>query len=98
MNAATRTALLSRGLRLEYLTVSRNITERMIAVDACGRRVAAGARRVAAGYPLADLLAGPLISTMILVVLGQTSGQMLGRLMDPVDPELVDPGRVRLPA
>ena len=54
--------------------------------------VVAGALGVAAGYPLADPLAGLLISAVILVVLWQATGQMVGRLMDAVDPALV--GRV----
>ncbi|OGO55799.1 MAG: hypothetical protein A2Z32_10065 [Chloroflexi bacterium RBG_16_69_14] len=52
--------------------------------------VVAGALGVAAGYPLADPLVGLLISAVILVVLRQAAGQMLGRLMDAVDPALVD--------
>ena len=52
--------------------------------------VVAGALGVAAGYPLADPLGGLFISAVILVVLRQAIGQMLGRLMDAVDPALVD--------
>jgi cation diffusion facilitator family transporter len=52
--------------------------------------VVAGALGVAAGYPLADPLVGLLITAVILVVLKQATGQMLGRLMDAVEPELVD--------
>ncbi len=52
--------------------------------------VVAGALGVAAGYPLADPLVGLLISAVILVVLRQAAGQMLGRMMDAVDPDLVD--------
>jgi len=52
--------------------------------------VVAGALGVAAGYPVADPLVGLLISAVILVVLRQASGHMLGRLMDAVDPDLVD--------
>jgi cation diffusion facilitator family transporter len=51
--------------------------------------VVAGALGVAAGYPLADPLVGLLITAVILVVLKQATGQMLGRLMDAVEPELV---------
>ena len=72
--------------------------------------VVIGAGGVAAGYPLADPIVGLLISAVILVVLRQATGQMLGRLMDAVEPELVgevertargvagvqDIGRVRL--
>jgi cation diffusion facilitator family transporter len=52
--------------------------------------VVAGALGVAAGYPLADPLVGLLITAVILVVLKQATAQMLGRLMDAVEPELVD--------
>jgi cation diffusion facilitator family transporter len=52
--------------------------------------VVAGALGVAAGYPLADPLVGLLITAVILVVLRQAAAQMLGRLMDAVEPELVE--------
>ena len=52
--------------------------------------VVVGALGVAAGYPLADPLVGLLITAVILVVLKQATGQMLGRLMDAVEPELVE--------
>jgi cation diffusion facilitator family transporter len=52
--------------------------------------VVAGAVGVALGYPLADPLVGLLITVVILVVLKQATAQMLGRLMDAVEPELVD--------
>jgi len=52
--------------------------------------VVAGALGVAAGYPLADPLVGLLITAVILVVLKQATGQMLGRLMDAVEPQLVE--------
>ncbi len=51
--------------------------------------VVVGALGVAAGYPLADPIVGLLITGVILVVLRQATSQMLGRLMDAVDPELV---------
>lgn len=49
-----------------------------------------GALGVAAGYPLADPLVGLGITVVILFVLKQAAGQMLGRLMDAVEPELVE--------
>jgi cation diffusion facilitator family transporter len=52
--------------------------------------VVVGALGVAAGYPLADPLMGLLITVMIVVVLRQASAQVVGRLMDAVEPELVD--------
>jgi cation diffusion facilitator family transporter len=52
--------------------------------------VVLGALGVAAGYPLADPLVGLLITVVILFVLRQAAGQMLGRLMDAVEPGLVE--------
>lgn len=52
--------------------------------------VVAGAIGVALGFPIADPLVGLLITVAILVVLKQATAQMLGRLMDAVEPELVD--------
>ena len=52
--------------------------------------VVAGAVGVSLGYPIADPLVGLLITIAILFVLKQATGQMLGRLMDAVEPELVD--------
>jgi cation diffusion facilitator family transporter len=60
--------------------------------------VVAGAVGVWLGYPIADPLVGLLITVAILFVLKQATGQMLARLMDAVDPALVDEveGVVRL--
>jgi cation diffusion facilitator family transporter len=52
--------------------------------------VVAGAVGVWLGYPIADPLVGLLITVVILFVLKQATGQMVGRLMDAVEPELVD--------
>ncbi len=52
--------------------------------------VVGGAIGVALGYPIADPLVGLLITVAILFVLKQATAQMLGRLMDAVEPELVD--------
>jgi cation diffusion facilitator family transporter len=52
--------------------------------------VVAGAFGVTLGFPIADPLVGLLITIAILVVLKQATAQMLGRLMDAVEPELVD--------
>jgi cation diffusion facilitator family transporter len=52
--------------------------------------VVAGAAGVWLGFPIADPLVGLLITIAILFVLKQATGQMLGRLMDAVEPELVD--------
>jgi cation diffusion facilitator family transporter len=49
-----------------------------------------GASGVALGVPVADPLVGLLITAAILVVLRQAAGEIYRRLMDAVDPELVD--------
>lgn len=52
--------------------------------------VAAGAIGVLAGFPLADPAVGILITVVILVVLKSAVVQVFGRLLDGVDPDLVD--------
>ena len=52
--------------------------------------VVVGAAGVWLGYPAADPAVGLLITVAILFVLRQATAQMLGRLMDAVEPELVD--------
>ncbi len=52
--------------------------------------VVAGAAGVAAGFPLADPIVGLFITVAILFVLRQAAGQVFGRLMDAVEPEIVD--------
>jgi cation diffusion facilitator family transporter len=52
--------------------------------------VVAGAIGVALGWPLADPLAGLLITVAILFVLKNAARDIYRRLMDSVDPELVD--------
>ncbi|MEU5879925.1 cation diffusion facilitator family transporter [Spirillospora sp. NPDC047279] len=52
--------------------------------------VLAGAAGVAAGWRQADPLVGLLITVAILVVLRQAAREVYGRLMDAVDPALVD--------
>jgi len=49
-----------------------------------------GALGVAAGYPLADPIIGLVITVAILFVVRDTARLMWGRLMDSVDPEIVD--------
>jgi cation diffusion facilitator family transporter len=51
--------------------------------------VVIGAAGVWAGFPLADPIVGLLISLTLLIVLRQAAGQMIGRLMDAIDPALV---------
>jgi cation diffusion facilitator family transporter len=52
--------------------------------------VAAGAIGVMAGFPLADPIVGLLITVAILVVLRGAARDIYRRLMDAVEPELVD--------
>jgi cation diffusion facilitator family transporter len=52
--------------------------------------VVAGAIGVALGYPRADPLVGLLIAGVILVLLRSATAQMVGRLMDAVEPDMVD--------
>ena len=52
--------------------------------------VVAGALGVLAGFPLADPLVGLLITVAILFVLRSAATDVYRRLMDAVDPELVD--------
>ncbi|MBX9245836.1 cation transporter [Actinotalea ferrariae] len=60
--------------------------------------VLAGALGVAAGFPLADPLVGLLITAMILVLLRGTLRDVVGRLMDGVDPGLIQDARAALAA
>src|SRR5215210_2142162 len=52
--------------------------------------VVAGAAGVAAGFPLADPIVGLLITVAILAVLRTAVRDVYRRIMDAVDPELVD--------
>lgn len=52
--------------------------------------VVLGALGVLVGFPQADPLVGLVITVVILWVLKGAAGQVFGRLMDAVDPELVD--------
>lgn len=52
--------------------------------------VVAGAIGVAMGIPRADPIVGLLITVAILVVLKDATGQVVGRLMDAVDPRIVE--------
>lgn len=55
--------------------------------------VLAGAIGVAAGFERADALAGLGIAVLILLVLRQAAADVLARLMDAIDPGLVDRAR-----
>jgi cation diffusion facilitator family transporter len=52
--------------------------------------VVVGAVGVATGFPLADPIVGVLISVAILFVLKEAAGDIYHRMMDGVDPALVD--------
>jgi len=88
----------NEAVALYRIRVGRSIGSAALVADGYHARtdgltslaVVAGALGVAAGYPLADPLVGLLITAVILVVLKQATAQMLGRLMDAVEPELVD--------
>lgn len=58
--------------------------------------VAAGAIGVMAGFPLADPIVGLLITLAILVVLKSAARDIYRRLMDAVEPELVDTAEAAL--
>ena len=57
-----------------------------------------GAGGVALGFPLADPIVGLLITIAILAVLRTAVREMFRRLMDGVDPELVDAAEAALAA
>jgi cation diffusion facilitator family transporter len=88
----------NEAVALYRIRVGRSIGSAALVADGYHARtdgltslaVVAGTLGVAAGYPLADPLVGLLITAVILVVLKQATGQMLGRLMDAVEPELVE--------
>jgi cation diffusion facilitator family transporter len=58
--------------------------------------VVAGAVGVLAGFPLADPIVGLLITVAILVVLRAATRDIYRRIMDAVDPELVDAAEASL--
>src|SRR5450759_4209214 len=88
----------NEAVALYRIRVGRSIGSAALIADGLHARtdgltslaVVGGALGVAGGYPLADPLVGLLITAVILVVLKQATGQMLGRLMDAVEPELVE--------
>ncbi|HEX7490452.1 MAG TPA: cation diffusion facilitator family transporter [Candidatus Limnocylindrales bacterium] len=88
----------NEAVALYRIRVGRSIGSAALVADGYHARtdgltslaVVGGALGVAAGYPQADPIVGLLITVVILVVLRQATAQMLGRLMDAVDPELVE--------
>ena len=88
----------NEAVALYRIRVGRSIGSAALVADGYHARtdgltslaVVFGALGMAAGYPLADPLVGLFITAVILVVLRQATAQMLGRLMDAVEPELVE--------
>jgi cation diffusion facilitator family transporter len=88
----------NEAIALYRIRVGREIGSAALVADGYHARtdgltslaVVAGAVGVWLGYPIADPLVGLLITVAILFVLKQATGQMIGRLMDAVEPELVD--------
>jgi cation diffusion facilitator family transporter len=80
------------------ITVGRRIGSAALVADGLHARtdgltslaVLVGAGGVAAGFRLADPLVGLVITVAILGVLRQAAREVFGRLMDAVDPELLD--------
>jgi cation diffusion facilitator family transporter len=60
--------------------------------------VVAGAAGVAAGWPLADPIVGLAITAMILLVLRSAARDIYRRLMDAIDPALLDAAELALTA
>jgi len=88
----------NEGVALYRIRVGKEIGSAALVADGYHARtdgltslaVVAGAVGVAMGFPLADPIVGLLISAVILVLLRSATAQMLGRLMDAVQPEMVD--------
>ncbi len=88
----------NEGVALYRIRVGRQIGSAALVADGYHARtdgltslaVVAGAIGVAMGFELADPIVGLLISAVILVLLRSATAQMVGRLMDAVQPEMVD--------
>jgi len=88
----------NEAVALYRIRVGRSIGSAALVADGYHARtdgltslaVVAGAIGVAAGYPIADPLVGLLITVAILIVLKRASGQVLSRLLDSVEPAVVD--------
>ncbi|HEU0244455.1 MAG TPA: cation diffusion facilitator family transporter [Candidatus Limnocylindrales bacterium] len=88
----------NEAVALYRLRVGRQIGSAALVADGYHARtdgltslaVVAGAIGVVLGFPRADPIVGLLISFVILVVLRSATAQMVGRLMDAVQPEMVD--------
>ena len=88
----------NEGVALYRIRVGKQIGSAALVADGYHARtdgltslaVVAGAIGVALGYPRADPLVGLAIAGVILVLLRSATAQMVGRLMDSVQPEMVD--------
>ncbi len=91
-------------IALYRIRVGRSIGSAALVADGLHARtdgftslaVLAGAGGVAAGFPLADPVVGLLITVAILAVLRTAVRDVYRRLMDAVDPELVDRAELAL--
>ena len=103
--AAGVIGFLGNELVAEYrIRVGRHIGSAALVADGLHARtdgltslaVVAGAAGVALGWPLADPLVGLAIMVAILFVLRGATRDVFARLMDAVDPDLVDQGEAAL--
>lgn len=94
----------NEAVALYRIRVGRKIGSAALVADGLHARtdgftslaVAAGAIGVMAGFPLADPIVGLLITVAILVVLKSAARDIYRRLMDAVEPELVDTAETAL--
>ncbi len=94
----------NEAVALYRIRVGRRIGSAALVADGLHARtdgftslaVAAGAVGVLAGFPLADPIVGLLITAAILVVLRSAARDIYRRLMDAVEPELVDTAEAAL--
>lgn len=94
----------NEAVALYRIRVGRRIGSAALVADGLHARtdgftslaVAAGAVGVLAGFPLADPIVGLLITVAILVVLRSAARDIYRRLMDAVEPELVDTAEAAL--
>ncbi|MDN4175608.1 cation diffusion facilitator family transporter [Nocardioides sp. SOB77] len=94
----------NEAVALYRIRVGRKIGSAALVADGLHARtdgftslaVAGGAIGVMAGFPLADPIVGLLITVAILVVLKSAARDIYRRLMDAVEPELVDTAEAAL--
>jgi cation diffusion facilitator family transporter len=88
----------NEAVALYRIRVGRSIGSAALVADGYHARtdgltslaVVAGAIGVALGFPLADPIVGLMITVVILFVLRQAASQVGARLMDAVEPEIVE--------